>query len=139
MLLCFINNSIAREFSIENNFLQYVEDISPLSFRVQSCLTRTQILTDIFLAGQGGEHSVCIMILVLRFNKMCQSTFVLPYDIFSSEDTSFSHETVHVINYYLLVFYLFLLFLENMFIEVDLLELIFYVSLLSMLSLFSHV
>ena len=82
---------------------------------------------------------MCIMILVLRFNKMCQSTFVLPYDIFSSEDTNFSHETVHVINYYLLVFYLFLLFLENMFIEVDLLELIFCVSLLCMLSLFSHV
>ena len=70
---------------------------------------------------------------------MCQSTFVLPYDIFSSEDSNFSHETVHAINYCFLGFYLFLLFLENMFIEVDLLEVIFYVSLLCMLSCFSHV
>ena len=36
---------------------------------------------------------------------MCQSTSVLPYDIFSSEDSNFSHEIVHAINYYFLGFY----------------------------------
>lgn len=56
LLLYFIDNIIVREFSIENNFLQYVEDISPLS----SELLNKDSNTNWHFLGRAGRGTFCV-------------------------------------------------------------------------------